>query len=213
MNEFLKNLIEQINMFPLWGLILFSFLSACLQMVFPPYPSEILLLIFGGLAVSDITSGSAVIISYAAGTVISSVLIFYLSRSVGKPILRNKYMRLIFSRRNQLRAGVYMRRYGSPALVICKFLPGVNTACIFIGGVLGLRGIAPILSIVFAGITQNVAYYFTGMLVGNNMTVFYRFSKNCFLAAAIFLTAIILFFVTVKFRNMLLKKQLQQLKR
>jgi membrane protein DedA with SNARE-associated domain len=200
-------------MLPLWGLILFSFLSACLQIVFPPYPSEILLLLFGGLAVSDIISGTAVIISYAAGTVISSVLIFYLSRRMGKPILRNKYTRLIFSRRNQLRASLYMRKYGSPALVVCKFLPGVNTVCIFVGGVLGLRGIAPIISIVFAGITQNIVYYFTGMLVGNNMSALFQYSKNFSWALSVFLTVIILFFATVKLRNILLRKQFHHFKR
>ncbi len=193
-------------MFPLWELILFSFFSACIQLIFPPYPSEILLLVSGGLTVANIISGPAVIISYASGTVFSSLVIFYFSRIIGKPILHNKYMRMIFSRRNQLKASFYMRRYGAPALVICKFLPGINTVCIFIGGTLGLKGIAPILSIVLAGISQNVVFYIAGMLIGDNLPSFFKYSKNISLAAIILASIVIIFFVIIKLKNRLFRK-------
>lgn len=206
MNEFINSLISQLHTFPVWGLVLFCFFSACLQQVFPPYPSEVLLLILGGLAVTDIISGPAAIISYIAGTIVSSLLVFYVARKIGKPILTNKYVRKVFPKRSQRIAGVYMKKYGAPALAICKFLPGVNTVCLFVGGVMGLRGLVPSLAIVVAGIVENSVYYFVGKAIGNNLPLLYSYSKRFSHGMAIAAGVIVVLFLIFKFRDKICKK-------
>lgn len=206
MDNFINNLISQLHMFPLWGLILFSFASACIQQFFPPYPSEVLLLIFGGLAVTDVIIGPAAIVPYIIGTIVSSLFVFCFSRRMGKPLLKNRYVRKIFPRRNQRKAGLYMRKYGTPALAICKFLPGINTVCLIVGGVMGLHGIAPLITIVLAGIAENAVYYLAGIIIGNNMPSLYAFSKSFSYGAAIVGAAIIIILVLLKFRNRIFKK-------
>jgi membrane protein DedA with SNARE-associated domain len=193
-------------MFPIWGIVLFCFLSACIQQVFPPYPSEVLLLILGGLAVSKVIAGPAAIIPYIIGTIISSLAVFYLSRKIGKPVLKNKFVRKIFPKRNQRVAGLYMRKYGTPALAICKFLPGVNTVILIVGGVMGLKGLIPSLAIVIAGIIENAVYYFAGMAIGNNLPSLYGFSKQFSLGTAIVAGILIALFILFKFRNKIFKK-------
>jgi membrane protein DedA with SNARE-associated domain len=208
MNDFINYLISQLHMFPLWQLILFSFISACIQQIFPPYPSEILLLLLGGLAVTNVIAGPAAIIPYIIGTVLSSLIVFYFSRRAGSPFLKNKYVMKFFSRRKQRRARVYMRRYGTPALAMCKFLPGVNTVCLIVAGVMGLRGFAPMLTIILTGIVENAAYYFAGMAIGNSLPSIYDFSKRfSFGSAAIIgsIAVIALLFVLYKNKNRLFK--------
>lgn len=206
MNEFINNIISQLHMFPIWGIVLFCFLSACIQQVFPPYPSEVLLLILGGLAVSKVIAGPAAIIPYIIGTIISSLAVFYLSRKIGKPVLKNKFVRKVFPKRNQRVAGLYMRKYGTPALAICKFLPGVNTVILIVGGVMGLKGLIPSLAIVIAGIIENAVYYFAGMAIGNNLPSLYGFSKQFSLGTAIVAGILIALFILFKFRNKIFKK-------
>lgn len=206
MNEFIMGLISKLQMFPVWGVIAFCFLSACIQQFFPPYPSEVLLLILGGLAVTGVITGPAAIIPYIAGTIISSLILFYISQKAGKPILKNKYIRKVFPKRSQRVAGLYMKKYGTPALAICKFLPGVNTVCLIIGGVMGLRGLIPSLTITLAGIIENAVYYFAGMAIGNNLPSLYYFSKEFSLAAVIFAAVIVGAFFIFKFRNKLFRR-------
>lgn len=192
MEEFVLNVISQLQNFPLWSIILFSFLSACLQQIFPPYPSEILLLLLGGLAVTGVIAGPAAIIPYVIGTVISSLAVFYFSRKAGRPLLKNKYVRMFFPRRNQRKVRVYMRKFGTPALAMCKFLPGVNTVCLIVAGIMGLRGFAPMITIVVTGIVQNVIYYLCGMAIGNSIPSIYDFSKNFTYAAVVFASVVVL---------------------
>ncbi|CDZ24512.1 hypothetical protein CCDG5_1398 [[Clostridium] cellulosi] len=206
MNEFINNIMMRIHDFPVWGIILFCFISACLQQIFPPYPSDILLLVLGGLAVTGIIAGPAAIIPYIIGTVFSSLLVFYISRKIGKPILKNKYVRKVFPKRNQRVAGLYMRKYGTPALAICKFLPGVNTVCLFIAGVMGLKGLVPSLVIVVSSIVQNLVYYFAGKAIGNNLPSLYNFSERFTIVAVIIAVLIIAIFIVFKFRRKLFRR-------
>ena len=204
--DFISYLAVQLQVFPIWGIMLFSFLSACLQQVFPPYPSEVLLLLFGALVVTGVIAGPAAIVPYIAGTILSSLLVFYLSRRVGVPILKNRYVTRLFSRRSQRKAAVYMRKYGAHALVICKFIPGVNTVCLIMAGVMGLRGAVPIIAISLAGIAENLLYFFAGMLIGNSLPNLYRFSKQFSVAAILIAIIIIAFFVIFINRRRIFKK-------
>jgi membrane protein DedA with SNARE-associated domain len=205
-DDFIRNVSDQLQTLPIWGIILFSFLSACIQQVFPPYPSELLLLLLGGLAVTDVIAGPAAILPYIAGTVFSSLLLFYLSRRIGKPVLKNRYVARIFSRRNQRRAAVYMRRYGAPALGICKFLPGVNTVCLIVAGVMGLRGPAPMLTISVAGIVENTLFFLAGMFIGNRLPDMYRFTKQFSIAAVLIAAALIAIFLFFKFNKRIIQR-------
>jgi membrane protein DedA with SNARE-associated domain len=196
MLDFIEAVISQFQTLPLWSIILFSFVSACIQQFFPPYPSEVLLLLLGGIAIIDLRALPATIVPYVIGTVFSSLLLFYISRRLGKPILRNKYIRKVFPRRNQCKARLYMKKFGTPSLAICKFLPGVNTVCIIIAGVMGLRGIAPVLTIAIAGIVENVVYFAAGMVIGENLPALLNFSsKFSFIICAVIVTGIVAYII------------------
>ena len=205
-DDFIKNLAVQLQTLPIWGIMLFSFLSACIQQVFPPYPSEVLLLLFGGLAATGVIFGPAAILPYIAGTIVSSLLVFYLSRRIGKPVLKNRYVTRIFSVRNQRRAAVYMRKYGAPALGICKFLPGVNTVCLIVAGVMGLSGPVPTITITVAGIVENTLFFLAGLLIGNRLPEMYRFTKQFSIVAVLVFAALIAAFLLFKFRKRIFKK-------
>jgi Uncharacterized membrane-associated protein len=206
MDDFIGSLANQLQALPVWGIMLFSFLSACIQQVFPPYPSDLLLLLLGGLAVAGVIAGPAAIIPYIAGTILSSLFVFYFSRRAGRPVLKNRYVTRIFSRRSQRRAYVYMRKYGAPALAVCKFLPGVNTVCLVIAGVMGLRGAAPIIAISIAGIAENMLFFSAGMLIGDSLPDLYRFLKQFSVAAVLVAAAIIALVLVFLFRKRIFQK-------
>lgn len=194
-----------LKLLPLWGLMLFSFASACIQQFFPPYPSDVLLLIFGGLAVTGVIAGPAALFPYIVGTLASSLVVFAVSRRLGRPILKNRLVTRFFPRRSQRRAGVYVRRYGSPALAVCKFLPGVNSVCLIVAGVMGLRGFAPILAIVLGGAAENAVYFLAGVFIGDNLESLYEFSSRFSWWALGALGGAAAIFAAVKFRRRLLR--------
>lgn len=204
MLDFINNILNQLQSFPIWQLILFSFLSACIQQIFPPYPSDVLLLFFGGLAAANVISGPAAIIPYIIGTIISSLVVFFISRRIGNPILRNKYIKKFFPRYSQMKARVYMKHYGTPAIAFCKFLPGVNTVCLIVAGVIGLKGLAPLLTIAITGLVQNIIYFAAGMAIGINFDNICNFSKQFTVLLAVICAFIIALYITF---NLLLNKR------
>lgn len=197
MNQFVTSMTGTLQQLPAWGVALFCFFSACIQQIFPPYPSEVLLLALGALAGRGVLSGPAALVPYVAGTAASSLALFWLSRRLGRAVLASRYVLRVFPRRSQRHAAVYVRRYGPAALALCKFLPGVNTVCIVVGGAMGLSGPAPVLAIVLAGILENAVYFIAGCAIGDNAAALgafaHRFTAAAVAAAAALLALYILF--------------------
>lgn len=201
MNQFVTSITGTLQQFPAWGVALFCFLSACIQQIFPPYPSEVLLLALGALTGRGVLWGPAAIVPYAAGTVVSSLALFWLSRRLGHAVLANRYVLRVFPRRSQRHAAVYVRRYGPAALALCKFLPGVNTVCIVVGGAMGLSGPAPALAIVLAGIVENAVYFIAGCVIGDNAAALGAFAHRFTVAAVAFAAALVVLYILFRLRK------------
>ena len=122
--------------------------------------------------------GLPIIVLYASGTVLSSFLVFSLARRNGRKMLRSRLVRRFFPRRYQLKAGIYIRHYGILTLVFCKFIPGINTVSLIMGGAMGLKGALAYFAIGATGVAANVIYFTAGLLIGNNLPNLVGFSKK-----------------------------------
>jgi membrane protein DedA with SNARE-associated domain len=207
MQEFLNKIIEYLTTTPIWLVLVFIFLSASIQQFFPPYPAEIVLLLLGCFCATGVLSGFGFLIMYISGTLISSVLLFYIAKKKGKTILQSKIVKRIFSKRMQMKAGIYIKRYGAFSLVICKFIPGINSIAILTGAILKIKTVPAIVGICCAGIAADVVYFIAGFIIGNNIENISEVSTNITLIIALVAFAVVCFFVfLIGFRRHQFKK-------
>lgn len=195
MQEILNRIIEYLTTTPTWLVFLFIFLSASIQQFFPPYPAEIVLLLLGCFCATGVLSGFGYLIMYISGTLISSVLLFYIAKQKGKVILQSKIVKRIFPKRMQMKAGIYIKKYGAYSLVICKFIPGINSIAILTGGILKIKTVPAVFGICIAGIAADVIYFIAGYIIGNNIENISVVSTNITLIIALLAFAVVFFFI------------------
>jgi membrane protein DedA with SNARE-associated domain len=195
MQEILNKIIEYLTTTPLWVVFAFIFFSASIQQFFPPYPAEIVLLLLGCFNATGVLSGFIYLIIYVIGTLLSSILLFYIARQKGNDILKSKIVKRIFSKRMQMKARVYIKKYGAYSLVICKFIPCINSIAILMGGILNIKTSAAIAGICIAGIVADVIYFIAGYIIGNNIENIAGLSANISLIIALLAFAVVCFFI------------------
>ncbi len=113
------------------GLILFIFISAFLEYLFPPYWGDTFILWgFFKAGRGDISLIAAILSSFA-GSVIGSFVSYYIGYKVGTSyfLLRSRWV----SRRIERLQGWY-ERFGGKLLIINRFLPGLRGIFLYTAG-------------------------------------------------------------------------------
>jgi membrane protein DedA with SNARE-associated domain len=195
MQEILNKIIEYLTTAPIGVVLLFVFFSSSIQQFFPPYPAEIVLLLLGCFYAAGVLPGFTYLIVYITGTLLSSALLFFIAKQKGNDILQSKIVRRIFSKRMQSKASVYIKKYGAYSLVICKFIPGINSIAILMGGILDIKTSSAMIGICVSGIVADTVYFIAGYVIGNNIENIAGYSANLALVIALLAFALVCFLV------------------
>ena len=167
MESFINSFLEHLTQFPVWAIYLFFFLSGALQVTFPPYPGDGILIV-GGYLGSKGTYGSYIFIflSYWIGSVIFSYLLFELSYRKGEAVLKNKLLLKYVSVENQQKIWDMGGRYGNLIYIFGKFFPGMNIITILCTGILGYKRVWAYPGIFYSSFIHDLLFYYIGRTVG-----------------------------------------------
>lgn len=152
-----------------WIIYIAFFLSAVLQITVPPYPGDTILIFGGYLGSTGIKAGNiSILISYLLGTIISSIILYGIGRINGEAVLKLRFISKYFTEDNQGKAKKYLIRYGILIFFVCKFIPGLNSIIIILGGVLRYNPLWAFIGVGCASIIHNIAFFLVGRNIGYN---------------------------------------------
>ena len=116
------------------------YISAFLQMTFPPHPGDFLLVFVGYLSVSheQVMFFPALMIAFL-GTMTGSSTIFFLSYYKGETVLNYKLVRRFLTEKKVEKSRRTFDKYGVYTLAICKFIPGISSASMLIAGTFKMK--------------------------------------------------------------------------
>ena len=107
-------------------------LLICVENIFPPIPSEVIL-IFGGFAAAS-TNMSVVltIVSATAGSIFGAIILYYIGRKLGKErvfnLLRGKVGKFLFLKPESVsKADAAFMKHQDKAVLICRCIPVVRS--------------------------------------------------------------------------------------
>ncbi len=146
----------------------FFFLSGALQIVFPPYPGDTVFLFGACLQGMGLRAGWLAPASYLVGVLAFSVGLFLLGRRVGRAIFSSRFVERYFPKALRDKAEAQLKRFGLPLLFLCKFIPGINTAAILLGGVLRYPAPASLCCITAAALVHGAAFAYAGVRIGGS---------------------------------------------
>jgi len=143
------------------------FLLALMENLFPPLPSD-LVIVFGGSLVSlgRVTFPAALLAATVGGT-IGFILMYGIGRWFGRTILEAERIRFI-RRESVERVDAWFRRYGFWLVVANRFLAGTRAVVSFVAGMSGIGLVPTIALCALSALAWNAILLAGGYYLGDN---------------------------------------------
>lgn len=176
---------------------IFFFFNSILQVTFPPYPGDSVIIFQGYLSSIGLLSTPLLFLSTYLGTFLSSVFLYIISHKLGEKLIRGKFVKKYFDIGKIYKLKNWFSKYGAAAIVINKFIPGIGSLTLIGAGLFKLKTLHAILAIGAASMLHNMILFMAGRLTGKNIHLLQRFIseyEKLILSGILIISAIYIYF-------------------
>ncbi len=147
-------------------LILFFF--AFIENVFPPSPSDVVVIIGATLIASTSAGFIPILFITSIGSALGFILMYYVGDFFGKKIIRSGKLKFI-SNESLDSTNKWFSKYGYYLILANRFLPGTRSVISFFTGIHKLKIGKTFLFALISATAWNIVIIFTGMELGKNV--------------------------------------------
>ena len=182
---------------------IFIFITGVLQLIFPPFPSDVIIVLEGYLTtVGSNYSFFSVFSVSVLGSVVGSFIVYWFGYKKGSEVLRYKIVLKYINEKHIKRSEKVFHRYGKYGLIISKFIPGTSSIMVLFSGVFKVKRRVYFPYIIFSIFLQQFIYLLIGRIIGHNVEQVKNFFSIFNLVAVIVIAALaILVFILYKCRK------------
>lgn len=167
MIEHLIDFIAQLT--PLWLYILL-FIFSFVENVFPPSPSDLVVVIGGSLIAKGVINFVPTLIVTTIGSVIGFMALYYIGYKFNEKLLLKGKMKFI-SREGLQKVDRWFSRYHYGIILINRFLPGTRSVISFFAGVSRLGFYKTMFLATLSALAWNTIIIYLGIFFGENVRV------------------------------------------
>ena len=191
-------MIEQILEFissqsPFWIYVTLFFFSY-IENVFPPSPSDLVLVVGGTLIVSHSIHFVPTLLLTTAGSVLGFMTLFFLGSQLDKKVVRSGKIKFI-SVSSLERAEKWFMKYGYLIILGNRFLPGMRSIISFFAGLSELEIARTALYASISSLVWNAVIIFLGIEFGRNVDKVDRLLSTYSNIVLIIIALVILFYL------------------
>lgn len=191
--EFLAHISE---LTPFWIYVsLFAF--AYIENVFPPSPSDLVVVIGGSLVGTGTLSFIPTLIITTIGSVLGFMTLFFIGWMLDKKVIKSGKLKFI-SVEAVLKVETWFKKYGYWVIAINRFLPGTRSVVSFFAGMSRLDIKKTVILSTLSAFIWNFLIIYLGMLFGENVEVVDRYLET-YSNIVIAVTAIVVIFFVVRY--------------
>ena len=165
-----EDILSGIATFPPFWIYVTLFFFAFIENVFPPSPSDIVIVIGGTLVGAGDLSFILALIFSTVGSITGFMLMFYIGSTVDKKLIhsgRFKYIPI-----NSINVvETWFRKYGYFIIVANRFLPGTRAVISFFAGISNLEPKKTFSLCFVSALIWNIIMLYLGFMFGNNVEV------------------------------------------
>lgn len=188
--EFLSHIRE---LTPFWIYVsLFAF--AYIENVFPPSPSDLVVVIGGSLVGTGALSFLPTLIVTTLGSVLGFMTLFFIGWMLDKKVIKSGKLKFI-SIEAVLKVEAWFNKYGFWIIVLNRFFPGTRSVVSFFAGMSRLDIKKTLLLSTISAFLWNFLIIYLGMLFGENVETVDRYLETYSNIVIVVTVAIVLFFV------------------
>jgi len=163
-----EDILNQISTFPPVWVYIIMMLFAFIENVFPPSPSDIVIVIGGTLVGAGDLSFILALIFSTLGSITGFMLMFYIGSTVDKKLIHSGRFKYIpINSINIVEA--WFRKYGYFVIIANRFLPGTRAVISFFAGISNLEPKKTFSLCFISALVWNVIMLYLGFMFGNNV--------------------------------------------
>jgi membrane protein DedA with SNARE-associated domain len=189
-----EDILGKIATFPPLWIYITLFFFAFIENVFPPSPSDVVLVIGGSLVGTGAISFILSLTFATLGSIFGFMLMFYIGSTVDKKVIhsgRFKYIPI-----NAIdKVEKWFRKYGYFVIVANRFMPGTRAVISFFAGISNLQPKKTTFLCFISALTWNIIMIYLGFIFGGNITKVDEYLKTYSNIVIVITVLIILFFV------------------
>jgi membrane protein DedA with SNARE-associated domain len=190
-----EDILNNIASFTPFWIYVTLFLFAFVENVFPPSPSDLVVVIGGSLVSTGVISFIPAILLTTLGSIIGFMILFYFGSTVDKKVIHpGKYKYIPVDAIEKVEN--WFKKYGYYVILANRFMPGTRSVISFFSGMSNLNVKKTLILASISALIWNSAIIYLGYLFGTNVSVVDRYlSTYTNIAIAITITVVIVLFI------------------
>lgn len=174
----LSHLLELLTSLPPWAVYGLLGIGAALENLVPPVPADTFVLLGGLLAGRDLLGAWTVFLVTWGSNVATALVVYGVGRRYGRTFFEEGVGRKILTQRQLARMRRFYRRWGTPAIFLARFLPGLRAVVPAFAGV-SHRPFLPVAApVVLASAVWYGVLVWVGATAGRNLDTLLRWLAN-----------------------------------
>ena len=198
-----EEILNQISTFPPIWIYVTLFLFSFIENVFPPSPSDLVVLIGGTLISTGVIHFIPTLILTTIGSIIGFMVLFYLGSAIDKKVIHTGKLKFIpVDAVDKVEA--WFNKYGYWVILANRFLPGTRSVISFFSGLSHLKVETTVILATISALTWNAIILLLGITFGDHVKVIDNYLST-YSNIVIAITILIVLFLII--RNFILKKK------
>jgi len=198
-----ESILDQISTYPPLWIYAVLFFFAFIENVFPPSPSDLVVLVGGTLVSTGVIHFIPTLILTTLGSIAGFMVLFYLGSAVDKKVIHSGKIKFISVEAVE-KVESWFKKYGYWIILVNRFLPGTRSVISFFSGLSHLKVDKTILLATISAFAWNAIILYLGMVFGDNVKKIDNYLST-YSNIVIAVTVAIVLFLIVK--NILQKKK------
>lgn len=192
-----EEILNQISTFPPIWIYVTLLLFAFVENVFPPSPSDLVIVIGGTLVGAGDLNFIISLIFATVGSITGFMLMFYIGSTVDKKVIHSGRFRFIPIDSID-KVENWFRKYGYKVIVANRFMPGTRAVISFFAGISNLEPKKTTFLCFISALAWNIIMLYLGFVFGDNVQLVDEYLTT-YSNIVIALTVLIILFITVRF--------------
>ncbi len=192
-----EDILNNISNFTPFWIYVTLFLFAFIENVFPPSPSDLVVVIGGSLVSTGVINFIPILLLTTIGSVIGFMVLFYFGSTVDRKVVHSgkfKYIPVGAIDKVEL----WFKKYGYYVILANRFFPGTRSVISFFAGMSIMDAKKTIFLATISAFVWNAIIIYLGYIFGNNVSVVDKYLST-YSNIAIGITILLVLFLIIKF--------------
>ena len=192
-----EDILNNISSFTPFWIYVTLFLFAFVENVFPPSPSDLVVVIGGSLVSTGVISFIPALLLTTIGSVVGFMILFYFGSTVDRKVVHSgkyKYIPVDAIEKVEL----WFKKYGYYVIVANRFMPGTRSVISFFAGMSMMDAKKTILLATISAFVWNAIIIYLGYFFGSNVSVVDKYLST-YSNIAIAITIVVVIILVMKF--------------